>query len=412
MGLCYSSLNAKQNMTENRGPLPGDENVSVEWLNALLHEKNVIGDDVNVSTAEVQDLKGNRGLSGAISRVVLSYDKESEDLPKSLILKMMPANRRRKDTEREALFYLSDFAKELKDNIPDVLYAHGDPETNDNVILMRDLQETSNSTNLNFLLGNQIWGLPEGALDKLDPVPEKLDVLKEMFLTAANWHAKNWNNEELKKQNWLRVVPWMNGEEKEWWEKGFTQIKTFWENAKKKIESGDIKVNYTDKLVGLVDKSLENASWEGLQEYLNSPDVFFTLCHGDFHASNMMWMNDTSSVRLFDWSEIGLREPGCDLGQTIISDVRPEVWKNGEDIKLLKIYWEKLVSMGVPADEFTFEKCVEGYERSTIEYWFWMFIILHNFPIPPSLLQYFHDQLLAFIEEHPREYTMRILVPL
>ena len=75
--LCYSSLNSKQNMTENRGPLPGDENVSVEWLNALLHEKNVIGDDVNVSTAEVQDLKGNRGLSGAISRVVLSYDKES-----------------------------------------------------------------------------------------------------------------------------------------------------------------------------------------------------------------------------------------------------------------------------------------------------------------------------------------------
>lgn len=154
---------------------------------------------------------------------------------------MMPANRRRKDTEREALFYLSDFAKELKDNIPDVLYAHGDPETNDNVILMRDLQETSNSTNLNFLLGNQIWGLPEGALDKLDPVPEKLDVLKEMFLTAANWHAKNWNNEELKKQNWLRVVPWMNGEEKECGKKDSHKLKLFGKMQRRKLKVETLK---------------------------------------------------------------------------------------------------------------------------------------------------------------------------
>jgi len=274
---------------------------------------------------------------------------------------------------------------------------------------MGNLKESNIGIDANFLFGNQIWGVPDGVVDKNSP--KQLDVLEEMFLTAAEWNAKYWNDKTLLDQEWLKAVSWYKGEDKERWEFAIASSKGSWNKLKAKVSSGEGSLKLDEKLLKIIDRSFENSSWENLQDHLKSQDVPFTLCHGDFHAANMFWNQEKPHLRIYDWSEIGLWEPCADLGQTVISDIRPAVWLD-EDVKILRKYWEKLISLGVSADEYPYEKCLEGYQRAPVERWIWVFCILSAFGLPDFAIQYFHDQLLAFINKHGNGREFYVLKPI
>jgi hypothetical protein len=114
---------------------------------------------------------------------------------------------------------------------------------------------------------------------------------------------------------------------------------------------------------------------------------------------------------MVDWSEIGVWEPTADLGQTMISDVKPAVWRE-HDRRLVKMYWDRLVQNGVDASKFPFETCWKGYEVGGVQKWIWMFAFMSGFDkVPPVAVQYFHDQLLSFIEDHG-DYPSYVLKPI
>jgi len=375
-------------------PKPGDTEVQLGWLNDVLHLQNVINEDTKVTEVRVTDLEGNRGFSGGISKLWLTYSSEDAVAPASLILKMTNL---RVDSFREAMFYVY-YAEAFAQYIPEVLYAFADEATSTSVFLMRDFKENTVGIDCNFLLGNQVWGIPDNAFDTVTP-PAPLEVVREMFLTAAEWNAKYWNDQSLMDHFWMKNVPWYKGEYRERWEHSLEFAKTGWNKCKSKIASGECSVKLDKKFVEMMDLSFEKTSWEGLQAHLQSPDVPFTICHGDFHASNMYWCKDAPHLKFFDWTEFGPWEPCADLGQTIISDVKPSDWV-GKDVGILREYWEKLTSLGVSAEEFTFEKCLEGYERAPMERWVWSFGLMFEFDVPDSLMQYFHDQMKAFMDNH------------
>ncbi len=178
------------------------------------------------------------------------------------------------------------------------------------------------------------------------------------------------------------------------------------------------------KLMSIMDASFAITTWDNFQRSLHDPTVPFTLCHSDFHASNALYVaNDAASasapangvpastasasasapgrVVFVDWSEAGLWEPCADLGQTVISDIRPSQWAVIDERAVLRdAYWRMLVAKGVPADAYPFERCWEQYCRAPVERWLWFVIILSVFNLPPAAMQYFHDQTLAFIEAH------------
>jgi hypothetical protein len=83
-----------------------------------------------------------------------------------------------------------------------------------------------------------------------------------------------------------------------------------------------------------------------------------------------------------------------------ISDVKPEL-RRVDEVELIKRYWNRLIENGVSAREYPFEKCWNAYECRSIECWIWVFAYLSGLDdLPTKAIQYFHDQLLCFIEDH------------
>jgi len=353
----------------------------------------------------VEDLKGNRGLTGAISRLRLVYgeDVDATAYPQHLILKTAPNQARAAmlGNGREAQFYDHPFSQTevLRGLLPRMVYSRGDVTTGDIVIIMEDIGAKPGVHGVNMRFGNQVWGLP--ADRTLPDADTQRETLRTVFLTAARWHATYWRDERLLEHSWMKTTAWLRGEQQARWEGMMAFGRNGWETCKSRMkEEGSplASMQWSDKLIDVVSRSFESASWDALQKRLK--DLPFTLTHGDFHGSNMMWMEEEEQpLRLFDWSEVGPWEPCADLGQCIISDVRPDVWK-GHDETLLKAYWDELIRLGVSADDFPYELCLERYQRAPVARWIWLFGVLCGLSLPAVAMQYFHDQLLAYIEAH------------
>ncbi|KAK9704053.1 hypothetical protein K7432_010416 [Basidiobolus ranarum] len=384
-------------------PFPGDESISPLWVTKFLRNSGVLDERNSVIKVTIEDLQGNRGLAGVLSRLRLTYSSEAgTDLPATLILKMSPSgiNGRRSAIAagqyREAIFY-EELGAQCHPFIPKIYFTYGSAVTGTCIIVMEDLIENQESVGVNMLFGNQIWGVE----NPWEDAPEQVEVLKEMFMFAAELHAKYWNDHSLLNSKWIKSAGWYKGMDRAKWELAIDTGRSSWEKLKVAIADGSSGVKWSPKFIKVLDASYAATSWAHLQEHLNDRKIPFTLCHGDFHAGNMIWLKNepTNHLRVVDWSEVGVWEPTADLGQTIISDVKASIWRDN-DVKLLRLYWEKLVSLGVSAEEYPFDMCLERYERAPVERWIWVFSLMSTFGLPPIAIQYFHDQILSFIEAH------------
>jgi len=113
----------------------------------------------------------------------------------------------------------------------------------------------------------------------------------------------------------------------------------------------------------------------------------------------MLWkVTNENPLIMHDWSEVGVWDPMTDLGQTMISDVKREVWQK-HDRNLIEKYWKRLIELGVSPVSFPFDLCWSLYQHNAVNRWIFFLLVL--IPIlPPNASQYFHDQMLAFIEDH------------
>jgi len=390
-------------LPRNRAPLLGDLEISPVWLTKIFKQQKIISGNNSVKSVnlEIDKAQGvNDGIAGAIVRFSVEYTNPDPKLPTAFILKRTPTrlinNVILAGQTREALFYNTTIAKSIY-SVPGAIYS-GTSLFGGVIIIMEDLSRKENpGTGVNYILGNQIWGVPPEMQSDIKPE----DAIVEMFKFAAELQSKSWNDPNLLELSWLKSARWYRGLDRGSWEIALDTTRRGWEKCKSKlIPSGT--VNFSEKLINIVDKSLANTNWENFQRRVRDRSIPFTITHGDFHAANMLWVRKDSSfpLRVVDWSEVGVWEPMTDLGQTIISDVKPELWK-GKDEQWLKIYWDTLIAKGVSPTEFPFEACKTQYERAGVERWLWMLCLLNHFDgIPPSAFQYFHDQILAFIEAH------------
>jgi len=198
-------------------PLPGDIELSNEWLTTTLQKNKLIDEKTSVIESKIINLDENRGFSGTLKRITIKYNNNSNNAnflqPSSLILKMSKNLTKTRfhcmitNSYREALFYeklSKNFIKEFNNVCPQVYYTYASPKTGIFVVLMEDLKT---ATGVNYLFGNQVWGTK--ALD-ISIKPEQ--VLEIMFLKVAEIHAKYWKNQDLlKKIKWLKFVDWREG---------------------------------------------------------------------------------------------------------------------------------------------------------------------------------------------------------
>ncbi|KAF8939801.1 hypothetical protein BGZ47_008040 [Haplosporangium gracile] len=408
-------------------PYPGDTEMSIPWLTATLQAKGGIPHGATITSADFLGLDGNRGLAGVMTKILVTYtlpNSKDDTHQVHLIMKRSADKRSSRlgniisGNSREVVFYGSDIAKDLLPStiLPKIYYTHGSIWLGEYVVVMEDIkkrraeelaQDTNNNTSrkppvdVNFVFGNQIWGVPD-SIDRAS-LPPSADMLDQMFLTAAEMHAQHWNDQRLLKLDWLKSTGWYKGSNRVVWEWSLQAGAVSWEKGKAMSASGGFDVKYSDKFVKIMDSAFKRASWERLQTRLQDKTIPFTLTHGDFHAANMILDHSSAteapSICMYDWSEVCIWEPTTDLGQTIISDVPVAVFKTHARTALKK-YWDRLIELGAFKPEtYPFETCWKSFLRGGIEKWLWTFGILCSYPgMPANAVQYFHDQMLAFIE--------------
>lgn len=218
------------------------------------------------------------------------------------------------------------------------------------------------------------------------------------FAAAAAAHAPFWNKyEELKHLPWLKCVHI----DKSLWMESQHQAAAAWAAERAKPVGS---IEWDPQLVACLEASLARAGsdaggWETFQTELKTRPL--TLVHGDFHPGNMMIARDGSECRLhlLDWEVVGVGSGPQELGQYLISHASPqtrqEIWRPA-----VEAYYARLVTLNPSvADSMTLDDCVSEYVNGGAGRWFWFLPILAAM-CPPKMVQYFHDQVLAFVNHH------------
>lgn len=368
-----------------RHPVPGDRSVSAAWLTGVLRKSGALDASNEVVALEFVDLSGGRGFAGAMTRLVPTYRKPSDRAPRALILKMNPSSYTyRKRTivgghVRESILY-SEAAKLVPPKLPPTSYwSYGSHLLGEYAFLLEDLDEIK-AESVAMVFGNQIWGV------KVPPSPgmEPVALIRKIFLSTAEMHAAHWRSPALKQMHWLKAVDWYQGRGRDRWEIAIDFARNCWHKILAQRDAPGAPPpawTLSPKLREIVTLSFRNASWAKLQAHLSDPSVPFTLTHGDLHANNMRFLPGTKDVVasgrviLFDWSEVGPWEPTADLGQMLISDVKPDIFRQ-HSRDLVRAYYDRLLELGVREAGYTFEHCWSAFCRGGVEKWVWMFAVM------------------------------------
>ncbi len=218
------------------------------------------------------------------------------------------------------------------------------------------------------------------------------------FAAAAATHAPFWN-----KYDDLRHLPWIKcvHTDQSLWMESQQQAATAWE-AESRKSVGSIEWN--PQLVACLEASLLRArsdagGWEAYQAELKTRPL--TLVHGDFHPGNMMIARDGAECHLYllDWEVVGVGSGPQELGQYLISHASPqtrvEIWRSA-----VEGYYTRLVALNPKvAEGMTLDDCISEYVNGGAGRWFWFLPILATM-CPPKMVQFFHDQVLAFVRDH------------
>jgi thiamine kinase-like enzyme len=385
-----------------------DEHMSKEWLRKVIEEKLQM-DVPEISNFEIIRESLQPGLNGELTKIIIKWCDEITDsrIPRSVIVKTSRPSMLNfivsafTGSLREALFYQFMDSDDTLGVMPTIYYSQAVTETGEYVIVMEDLSGTTVPGG--HLFGNQCWGKVELPSD-VEQNPVK--ILEVLFKHAAQMHAKYWRDKKLLKHSWLRNVDYLNGSDKDKWEFSMYQIQEKWENLMSIVKNNQTTVKWSDKLINEMNFALRRTNWKAYQKTFNikKPKTAFTLCHGDFHAGNVLWSNDQQHCKtpfyLVDWAEVGVQCPFTDLAQFVIGNVSIDVRRKHEE-ELFNIYHKQLIESGVDAETFPLEVCWYRYKSGGIERWLQMLTILASIDgLQDSAIQWFHDQVSAFIEDH------------
>lgn len=367
----------------------------------------ILGEDYEV---EVDESSTDGGLSGANLQRIRAV-KKSDAVARYYIVKTVRDSLLARSAElglpREGLFY-QQFADRLREAdvlLPNVIYSYGDMSTGQKTIILEDLSDDCVQAGYFFGQGSPLnWGKDlnfyiSKASTNQDPVNLET-VAHEAFLMAARFHARFWQDSSLLEIPWLRSSAWFKSQDEKSWSDAQAVASSYWAKTKQLISDNLSSVNWDSNLLSCMDSSISKISWSSYQE--SSRNRPWTLVHGDYHPANMMWHCIKRRIVLLDFEVVGLGSGPQDLGQFMISHVNPEVRKDIEE-RLVRSYYQELISKGdrntLNEENYSWESCWRDYKFGGCERWVWLLALLTEL-CPENMVQYFQDQLAAFMRDH------------
>lgn len=314
---------------------------------------------------------------------------------------------------REALFF-NELGDNFKSSLPKVYFSHGNMSTGEKYIIFEDLSDAV-QTGYFFGPGSPLnWGKDLIAEQKSLSHVTMRTIAEEAIKLAARIHGTYWKKADLLVDGraWLRGAEWLQGAGRAAWQGGQAYAKHLWEKTKsEKMPAEGYGVRWNPDVVALLDESMQRINWEAFQDRIQEDP--WTLVHGDYHPANMLWRATSpkpadnsadaearaSSLVLLDWEVVGLGSGAQDVGQYVISHMSPPTRRECEE-PLMRLYYSQLVSYGtVSTEEYPWEKCWGEYVAGGTERWVWLLALLSQM-CPDPMVQYFHDQVEAFVQDH------------
>lgn len=393
--------------------------------------------------------KGSKPKEGATLLLKLVSLKDGDEKTETLVAKQVPSTglslSRNLGLAREAMFYnllapkigipssnknsaddpmRSDTSEGLPASfIPKIHYASGDMRDGSKIVVMEDLSEDYVDSGILFGPGN-----PNNWKRKLNEkiaeaypsiVPTSFDVANQTFIAIANVHAAFWRDKELLKEAycWLRGSPWICGNNETSWRASQGILQTTWKKYLTDPNNDSNEHILWDPLVwSIVEKAIKGISWEMQKKRLNEQS-HFCLVHGDFWPGNIMVSKEVilagtkgcqsktkehSNIRdlqLLDWEMVGLGSGPQELGQYILSNMKPSERRECEE-QLVRNYHNKLIELGITG--LSWNECWSEYKIGGLERWIWFLVYFCGQPGPlmTKWAQFFHDQITEFVHDH------------
>ena len=313
------------------------KDITVGWLNEVLHENGLLGNAKIVSLA-VEQIGVGRGLVSDIAKLNLDYDTKTANLPKTMIAKLPPSLPASQEFamsnnifEREIRFYL-EVAPSSPIRTPKLLYGAVDSKNQRYVLLIEDLSSYTPA----------------------DPELRGLSYEQTRIITLkiADFHVRWWNSQEARLFAWLPT-------RKDTMRRQAQRVMARWDDCCRMqyfmdaLPSGGFDAGH---------KLMERFLWLAG----DMPEDKLTIIHGDLKPDNMFFDPATpeNPLILLDWSGTTVRARGVNdisylLNSSVTTELRRQIEKD-----IVKTYYESLVTQGI--SDYSFSECWTDYLRGLL----------------------------------------------
>jgi hypothetical protein len=311
------------------------DGVTVEWLTDTLRATGVLS-HARVTALETQLLGSEKGVTGQLARLGLTYDRDEVAAPRSLIAKFSAADPQARALihgmgfyEREVRFY-EQLAGQSLLRTPRCYFSALDPAQGMALLLLEDLAAARN--------GSWIAGCS---------VAEA-----ELAVRAiASFHAVWWQHPQLEEQHWLELRSLVSVQQAR------AVFQQTWEPF-----LGKLGTQVTDEI-------LQMGAW--LRMHLGRLCAYLyqeppsTLIHNDYQADNLFFMGagPTLALAVADWQLTTRGRAVLDVASFLGGNLDMRE-RRAHELRLLRTYHTLLVDNGVR--DYTFDQCWEDYRLAIV----------------------------------------------
>ena len=316
--------------------------ITAAWLDRTLRDCGALAGG-SVSGIDTEIIGQERGFTGVIARVTITYDVDAAGGPQSIVAKFPLAERavdssyRRAQSHpsgvppqllqmavREAEFYR--LARDEVDGLADCYFSHVDGDAGQAVMLLEDLSA----------------GKPGDALAGCS-VAKARSVLAAM----AEIHGRWWRDESLSSLDWLG----------DWAAANQRRADRFRDQAGRVVDVFSNRL--PEVVIDLIERLVEPYG-EILAEIADAP---VTLIHADLHLDNVMFMPDGEGVaaRIIDWQGSSCGPAVLDLAGFLAESLEIEE-RRAHEVGLLRQYHESLDASAVGG--YSFGQLFDDYRRA------------------------------------------------